>query len=81
MPTYRVFINGQATENFVTGTSYADAYFDVAATFPLKHHTSVQLEKNRSGLAGGDNDGWKKFRTKEPKVKRSKWFKNWHCIP
>lgn len=45
MPTYRVFINGHETENFISGASYADAYFDLAATFPLRYQTSVRLEE------------------------------------
>ncbi|MDR3592736.1 MAG: hypothetical protein P4N41_24020 [Negativicutes bacterium] len=45
MPTYRVFIDGAETENFVSGHSYVDAYFDVASSFPLKYRTKVRLEE------------------------------------
>lgn len=45
MPTFRVIINGEVTDNFVKGTSYADAYFDVASAFPLRYQTRVRLEE------------------------------------
>lgn len=45
MPTFRVFIDEQAIAHYVTSSSYADAYFDVASTFPLTYHTSVRLEE------------------------------------
>lgn len=45
MPTYRVFIDGEETENFITSGNYADAYFDVASSFPLKYQTKVRLEE------------------------------------
>jgi hypothetical protein len=57
MPTYRVVIDGQETENFVTGTDYAAAYFDVASTFPLTYQTTVRLEEISPNLQELKFDG------------------------
>jgi len=45
MPTYRVIIDGQETDDFVTGNNYGDAYFDVAARFPLTYQNKIDLEQ------------------------------------
>jgi len=45
MPTYRVFIDDQETGNYVSGDSFASAYFDVASVFPLSYQNKVRLEE------------------------------------
>ncbi|VBB06498.1 Hypothetical protein LUCI_1731 [Lucifera butyrica] len=45
MPVYRVYLDGQDTGNFVTGSTYADAYFNVASTVPLTYENDVQLKE------------------------------------
>lgn len=60
MPLYRVFINNQDTGEYVTGSSLADAYFDVSAAVPLKYEDKVQLEEvdspvERPGFPIGTN--------------------------
>lgn len=43
MPTYRVFVNKQATGNFVTGTKADDAYMNAASSISLNEDDDIQL--------------------------------------
>lgn len=43
MPTYRVFVNKQATGNFVTGTKPDDAYMNAASSVSLSEEDDIQL--------------------------------------
>ncbi|MEG6586556.1 hypothetical protein [Dendrosporobacter sp. 1207_IL3150] len=45
MPTYKVLLDGKDTGNLVTGTNYADAYFDVASLIPLTYKNVVELKE------------------------------------
>ncbi len=43
MPTYKVLLDGKDTGSMVTGTTYEDAYFDVASLLPLTYQNVVEL--------------------------------------
>lgn len=43
MPTYRVFVNKQATGDFVTGTKADDAYMNAASSISLSEDDDIQL--------------------------------------
>jgi len=45
MPTYKVFLDGMDTGNLVTGSNYADAYFEVASLLPLTYNNTVELKE------------------------------------
>lgn len=45
MPTYKVFLDGKDTGSLVTGSNYADAYFDVASLLPLTYSNIVELKE------------------------------------
>jgi hypothetical protein len=45
VPTYRVIVNGQQTEDFVTGVSYVDAYFTASNNLPQAYKQDFRLEE------------------------------------
>lgn len=48
MPTYRIIINGEPTENLVTGATYMDAYFSAQQSVPPIYKKDFKLEKVES---------------------------------
>lgn len=48
MPVYKVFIDGKDTGDYVTASSYQDAYADVSAALPLTYDNVVRLEEVHS---------------------------------
>ena len=44
LPTYRIFINGEPTEDYVTETSYIEAYFTATKTVPQQYKNDFRLE-------------------------------------
>jgi hypothetical protein len=51
MPVYRVFLDGADTGEYVTASSWQDAYFDVSAALPLTYNSVVRLEEVDSPAA------------------------------
>lgn len=45
MPTYRIIINGEPTEDLVTGVNYVDAYFSASNSVPLAYKNDFKLEE------------------------------------
>lgn len=45
MPVYKVFLDGEDTGEYVTASSWQDAYFDVSAAVPLTYSSTVELEE------------------------------------
>lgn len=43
MPLYRVIINNQDMDEYVTATSIEDAYADIATSVPLRYDDQVQI--------------------------------------
>ena len=43
MPTYQIIINGEKTEDFVSGTSYMDAYFNATKMVPHSYNNDFKL--------------------------------------
>lgn len=43
MPLYRVIINNQDVDEYVTATSIEDAYADIATSVPLRYDDQVQI--------------------------------------
>ncbi|HWR41830.1 hypothetical protein [Sporomusa sp.] len=48
MPTFRIIINGEPTENVVTGATYIDAYFLAVQTVPQAYKNDFKLEQEES---------------------------------
>jgi hypothetical protein len=45
IPTYRIFVNGEPTEDFVAGVSYVDAYFSASDSLPTAYKNDFKLEE------------------------------------
>ncbi|VBB08145.1 Hypothetical protein LUCI_3410 [Lucifera butyrica] len=45
MPTYHIIINGQPTEDLVTGDTYIDAYFSASEKVPNDYKKDFKLVK------------------------------------
>lgn len=52
MPLYRIIINNKPIDEYVTGSTPQDAYFDVASSLPLTYQDTIEFEevKAKSGL-------------------------------
>lgn len=48
MLTYRIIINGQQTDDFVTGETYIDAYFAASNLVPPAYKKDFKLERTES---------------------------------
>lgn len=51
MPVYRVYLDGADTGEYVTASSWQDAYADVSASRPLTYKSVVRLEEVDSPAA------------------------------